>query len=105
MRYLLGSLTTGLVVLLISLLVLVCILVPQMSVADHQTGVVNRACLPTLFGQGTSSRHAPSMMSAGASSSMAGATSCIGNQTIVRAALALVGTRTSTRTGPCLSRS
>src|SRR5260370_13841296 len=90
MRYVLGSLTTGLVVFMISLLVLVCLLVPQMSVADHQTGVVTTACLPTLFGQGTSSRHTPSMMSTAAASSMAGATSCIGNQAIVRAALALV---------------
>src|SRR6266550_1883315 len=91
MQSVLSILTTGLMVFMISLVVLVCILVPQMSVEDHQAAVTTTICLPTFFGQGMPSPHATAAMRRAAVSSMAGAaTSCIGNQAIVRAALVIL---------------
>ncbi len=90
MRFVLSILTTGPVLFMISLVVLVCLLIPQMSVEDHQTSVTTTICLPTFSGQGTLSSHATAAMSVPAVSSMAGTNRCIGNQAIVRAALAIV---------------
>jgi len=90
MRYALSSLTMGLAVFMISLIIFVSILVPQMSIEEDQAGAGTPVCLPTFFGQGTPSHHASPMMSTTAASSTGGATSCVGNQAVVQAALALV---------------
>jgi hypothetical protein len=90
MRSLFLGLMTGLGVLLISLQVLVCLLIPQMSIDQDQAGTTMSFCLSTFFGQGALSDHASQMMNRTSVSSMAQATGCISNQAIVRAALTLV---------------
>ncbi len=90
MRSLFLSLTIGLMVLLISLQVLVCLLIPQMSIGQDQAGTVMPSCLSDFFEQETLPDYASPTMSRTRVSSMAQTTGCISNQTIVRAALTLV---------------
>jgi len=90
MRYLLSGLTTGLVVIILSLILFVSILVPQMSIGQDQARTVKTACLRTFFGQATPSSHATHLISTPVASSTAEATSCVGNQAIVQAALTIV---------------
>jgi hypothetical protein len=92
MRSAFGSLTIGFIIMMIFLVIFVSILVPQMSMADHQNGRGMSACLPSFFGQGppSPSQDATSAVSTSALSLAGGATRCLGNQTVVQAALAIV---------------
>jgi hypothetical protein len=90
MRSLFLSLTIGLMVLLISLQVLVCLLIPQMSIGQDQTGKAMPSCLSAFFEQEALLDRALPTMSRTTASSRAQVTSCISNQAIVRAALTLV---------------